>query len=60
MEQPTVVIDCPECNRDFRTSLTKHIGEKFQCSHCGHTMKAESDRGEDGETIWYAATEKAG
>lgn len=60
MDQATVAIDCPECDRDFRTSSTKHIGEQFKCSHCGHLMKAESDHGEDGETFWYAATNNGG
>ncbi len=60
MSQETAVIDCPECERDFRTSSKKHIGEKFKCSHCGHPMMAESDYGENGEIIWYAVTDKLG
>ncbi|UTZ44527.1 hypothetical protein [Vibrio campbellii] len=59
MAEPTVVIDCPSCEKDFRESVLKHIGDKFQCPHCFHPMKAESDYGEDGEIIWFAVTDKS-
>ncbi|WP_281188429.1 hypothetical protein AAIA71_28665 (plasmid) [Vibrio harveyi] len=58
MSEQTAVVDCTECERDFRTSSMKCIGDKFECPHCGHPMKAESDWGEDGEIIWFAVTDK--
>lgn len=59
LKDETIVIDCPECDRDFRTTAKKYIGEKFQCEYCHHPMEAESDYGEDGEIIWYAKTDNA-
>ncbi|EGQ9239978.1 MULTISPECIES: hypothetical protein [Vibrio] len=59
MPEHTVVVDCIKCELDFRTSALKYIGDKFQCPHCGHAMKAESDWGLDGEIVWFAVTDKA-
>lgn len=58
MATSEAVIDCPKCDRDFRTSALKKIGDKFKCTHCSHPLKAESDYGENGEIIWFAVTDK--
>lgn len=58
MHKQKAIVECVECQREFQTSSHKHPGDKFQCHHCGHSMMAEIDWGEDGQIVWFAVTDK--
>lgn len=56
VEQTTIT--CFECDKDFDTSESKQVGDKFSCSNCGQKMEADMDCDEDGY-FWFAVPAKS-
>jgi predicted RNA-binding Zn-ribbon protein involved in translation (DUF1610 family) len=45
--------ECIGCNKKFKTTKKKSVGEKYECPHCGYKHIADYDECEE---TWFPAS----